>query len=135
MSDLPTPKPDITPETEEFWDATTDRELLLRRCPDCKTVYHYPRTLCPNCLNDDTEWIEASGNGVVYSYTVIRQTRGEYSDSTPYILAYVELEEGPRIMTNIVSCDPDDVTVGQKVTVIFDDVDEDVALYRFTPQE
>lgn len=135
MSDLPTPKPEITPETEVFWDATTDGELLLRRCPDCDTVYHYPRTLCPNCLNDDTEWIEASGTGVVYSYTVTRQTRGEYGDSTPYVLAYVELEEGPRIMTNIVGCDPDDVTVGQKVKVVFDDVDEDVALYRFTPQE
>lgn len=135
MSDLPAPKPAITPETEAFWAATTDGRLLLRRCTDCETVYHYPRALCPDCLSGDTEWTEASGEGVIYSYTVIRQTRGEYSDATPYVLAYVELVEGPRVMTNVVGNDPDDLEVGQAVEVVFDDVDDDASIYRFTPQE
>ncbi|WP_042663392.1 Zn-ribbon domain-containing OB-fold protein [Haloferax sp. ATB1] len=135
MSDLPTPRPFITPETELFWSATTEERLLLRRCTDCETVYFYPRELCPDCLSEDTEWTEASGEGVIYTYTVTRQTRGPYGDATPYVLAYVELEEGPRIVTNIVECDPDDLEIGQAVEVVFDDVDDEASLYRFRPQK
>jgi len=131
---LPTPVPRVTPETERFWEATADEKLLLRRCEDCGEHHHYPRAHCPFCFSDETEWVEASGEGELYSYTVTHQNTEPYDEATPYILAYVELEEGPRVMTNVVGVEPDDVSVGQEVTVVFDETDEgEYALPRFAP--
>ena len=131
--DLPAPAPPVNPETERFWDATADGVLLLKRCRACDATFHYPRARCPTCGAPDTEWFEASGRGTVYSYTATRQTGGDYADATPFLLAYVELEEGPRMMTNLVDCDPDEVTVGQAVSVVFHDTGDGNALPRFTP--
>lgn len=133
--DLPAPAPPVNPETEPFWEATAEGRLLLKRCSDCGKAFHYPRARCPACDSPDTEWFEASGRGSVYSYTVTRQTGGEYADATPYVLAYVELDEGPRIMTNVVDCDVDEVSIGQDVRVVFHDTGEGNALPRFTPAE
>ena len=134
MSDeLPTPEPPITPETEQFWDATCEDVLLLTLCSDCGDTFHYPRARCPHCASSDTEWINASGRGTIYSYTVTRKTGGEYANATPFVLAYVELDEGPRIMTNIVDHDLNDIEVGQRVKVRFHEIDEDHRLPRFTP--
>ncbi|MDZ7687449.1 MAG: Zn-ribbon domain-containing OB-fold protein [Halobacteriales archaeon] len=132
---LPTPKPRVTPETERFWEATADEKLLLKRCADCGEHHHYPRPHCPFCFSDETEWVEASGEGTVYTYTVTHQNGAPYDEATPYVLAYVELEEGPRVMTNIVGVEPDEVSVGQDVSVVFDDTDEgEYALPRFEPE-
>lgn len=134
MSDeLPTPAPPVNPETERFWEATADGSLLLCQCTECMSVFYYPRTRCPKCGDPNGEWVEASGQGTVYSYTVTRQTGGDYAEATPFVLAYVELEEGPRMMTNIVDCDVDEVAVGQAVHVVFHDTGEKSALPRFTP--
>jgi len=134
--ELPTPKPRVTPETERFWEATAEGRLLLKRCADCGECHHYPRSRCPFCSSDDTEWTEASGDGTVYTYTVTHQNGEPYDEATPYVLAYVELEEGPRMMTNILGVEPDDVSVGQDVTAVFDetDGDEDISLPRFAPR-
>jgi hypothetical protein len=131
--DLPAPAPPVNPETERFWDATADGTLLLERCEACGTTFHYPRARCPECGAPDTQWFEASGRGTVYSYTVTRQTGGDYADATPFVLAYVELEEGPRMMTNLVDCDHDDLAVGRSVSVVFHDTGEGNALPRFSP--
>ena len=133
MSDLPTPEPVINPETEEFWQATTEGRLLLRGCNDCGESYHYPRAICPHCFSDDTEFAEAAGTGEVYSYTVTHQAGGGYGEAAPFVLAYVELDESPRVMTNIVDVDPDDVEVGMPVEVTFDAVNDEAALFRFRP--
>lgn len=134
MSDLPAPEPGITPETEQFWEATTDGRLLLKRCEDCGRVHYYPRAHCPHCGSKATDWTEASGHGTVYSFSVPRQAGGEFGGATPYVLAYVELAEGPRMLTNVVGCDPDDVAVGMPVEVAFEAASDDAALPRFRPR-
>lgn len=130
---LPTPAPTVEPDTAEFWAATAGSRLLLRRCSSCATFIWYPRPLCPACHGTDTEWVESPGIGAVYSYTVSRRGEGPYREAAPYVLAYVELDEGPRLLTNIVGCDVDAVHIGQRVRVSFDDTGEGNALVRFTP--
>ena len=111
--------PNLTPETERFWKAAGDQTLLLRNCESCGLTYHYPRNHCPDCLSDDVIWQEAEGTGEVYSYSVTEQVSDPPVDELPLVVAYVELTEGPRLLTNIVDCDPDAVTVGLDVSVDF----------------
>jgi uncharacterized OB-fold protein len=94
-TELPAPAPDVNPETREYWDATAQGRLLLKRCLDCGSVIWYPRALCPQCASLRTEWFEASGRGRVYSYTLNHRGQGAYSGAGPYVLAYVELDEAP----------------------------------------
>lgn len=129
---LPAPAPLINVETKPFWDATLQGKLLLPRCNACGTVIWYPRLFCPECSSFDVAWIEASGRGTVYSFTVNRRGQGDYRDLM-FVLAYVELEEGPRVLTNIVDCDPESVTIGQNVEVVFHDTGSGAALPRFRP--
>jgi len=132
-SNLPTNAPPVSNETQEFWDATAEGRFLLKRCDACGTVIWYPRFLCPDCHSTETSWFEASGKGTVYSYTVPRRGQGPWRDAVPFIVAYVELEEGPRILTNLVGVEPDAVEIGMPVEVTWHDTGEGSALYRFTP--
>lgn len=132
---LPAPAPRINPESAPFWGATASGKLLLRRCPNCDSVVWYPRTMCPQCWHIGTEWFEASGHGSIYSFTVVHKAEGAYRDVTPYVVAYVELAEGPRIMTNVVEVDPSSVRVGQPVEVVFHDTGSGSALPRFRPAD
>jgi uncharacterized OB-fold protein len=133
-SGLPTPAPEIAPEARPFWAAAARGRLLLQRCAGCAAVVWYPRGLCPACGGTSLEWFEASGRGTVYSYTVVRRgAAGPYADATPYVLAYVELEEGPRILTNVVHADVDAVRVGDAVRAVFEPAGEDAGLVRFAP--
>jgi uncharacterized OB-fold protein len=129
---LPAPPPIINSETKSFWDATTTGKLLLPRCTDCSTVIWYPRAFCPECSSFDLTWFEATGRGTIYSYTVNRRGQGDYRDLA-YVLAYVELDQGPRVLTNIVDCDADSVAVGQAVQVVFHPTSNGAALPRFRP--
>jgi len=130
---LPTPTPAVDVETEEFWTATASGRLLLKRCDSCGLVIWYPKSLCPSCHSTSTSWFEAGGDGTVYSFTVSRRGEGPYREAAPFVLAYVELDEGPRLMTNVVDCDVDSVRIGQRVRVVFDDTGDGNALIRFTP--
>jgi uncharacterized OB-fold protein len=99
-------------------------------------VIWYPRPFCPSCASTRVAWIEASGRGTVYSFTVNRRGQADlpaYREAGTYVLAYVELEEGPRMLTNIVDCDPDSVHIGQRVEVVFHDTGQGTALPRFRP--
>ena len=133
MSDLPVMAPVVSVETQDYWAATAEGRLLLKRCDACGHVIWYPRGICPDCHSTDTSWFEASGNGVVYSFTVNRKGDGPWKEAAPYVLAYVELDEGPRVMTNIVDCDVDTVAIGQRVTAVWDDTGQGNALLRFRP--
>ena len=132
---LPAPAPARTPETDEFWAATSTGRLLLARCAQCTAVIWYPRALCPDCGSTSVTWIEASGLGTVYSFTVVHRGTGPYRDAAPYVVAYVELAEGPRVLTNLIGCAPDQVQIGQRVRVVFCDTGEASSLYRFEPAE
>jgi len=130
---LPAPVPPVHPETRPFWDATAEGRLLLPRCAACPAVIWYPRGICPECASTEIEWFEASGRGVIYSRTINRRGLGAYKDAGAYVLAYVELEEGPRVMTNIVDCDPETISIGDAVEATFHETGEGPALVRFRP--
>ncbi|MFV0257928.1 MAG: Zn-ribbon domain-containing OB-fold protein [Acidimicrobiales bacterium] len=131
---LPVGVPHPNPDSAPFWSATAEGRFLLQRCTRCDTVLWWPRAVCPECSSFDLEWFDATGEGVVYSFSIVRRTPDRrWAPSAPYVLAYVELDEGPRVMTNIVDCDPDSVTVDQRVRVVWHDTGEGSALPRFTP--
>lgn len=108
------PDPLVNPETRRWWDAASQRRLLIGRCDACGRYHFYPRALCPHCLSDRTEWVEAGGGGVIYSFSVMR--RGA---PAPYAIAYVTLDEGVSMLTNLVDCDFDALAIGQRVRVAF----------------
>jgi hypothetical protein len=130
---LPAPVPERTPETEPFWAATQEGRLVLAHCDGCGATIWYPRAVCPSCGGRSIGWLEASGRGQVYSFSIAYRGPGPYRDVAPYVVAYVELDEGPRVLTNIVGCPPEEVRIGQTVRVVFDDTGAGCALYRFEP--
>jgi uncharacterized OB-fold protein len=119
--------PPVNPETKPFWDAAAAGKLLIKKCASCGEFHYYPRTLCPFCFSDKTEWYAASGRGTVYSYSVMRRA------PVPYAIAYVTLEEGVTMMTNIVDCDFDSIRIGQKVRLVFKASDGGPPVPMFTP--
>lgn len=117
------------PETEPFWRASANSKLLLKRCAACMKTHWYPRVVCPLCGSDKTDWIEASGRGEVYSYSVIERADPQY------ILAWVRLEEGPTLITNIVDCKLDAVGIGDQVEVAFRRAKEGRTVPVFVPAD
>jgi uncharacterized OB-fold protein len=119
-------------QTLAYWEGCGRGELVLQRCPACDLVQHRPRGVCAHCLSSDLEHFVASGRGVVYSCTVIHQNGiPPFRDACPDVLAYVDLEEGPRLMTNIVGCDPGTVEIGMDVVIEFVPAGEGLGVPRF----
>lgn len=117
-----------------YWEAAARGELLVQECPSCGHRQFYPRAMCTRCAAEP-EWIQASGRGTVHTYTVIHQNLGDpWQEMTPYIVAMVELEEGPMMMTNITHCDPDEVEIGMPVEVHTVAVDDGIGLPFFRPR-
>jgi len=128
------PLPRIDEDSRGYWEALARHELYFQRCRDCGTKRFYPRALCPACLSAGTEWVRASGRGSVYSFTVTYQNQAPgFREELPYVLAIVDLAEGPRLMTNIVGCPPEQVRIGLPVEVVFEDVTPEVTLAKFRP--
>ncbi len=121
------PAPPVNSETQPFWDAAAEGQLLVKRCRSCGQVHYYPRAICPFCFADATEWLQASGRGTIYSYSVMRRV------PVPYAIAYVTLEEGVTMMTNIVGCDLDAIRIGQAVKVVFRPTEGGPPVPMFTP--
>ena len=118
--ELENPRPIADWETRGYWEGAGRGELVLQRCKACGTVQHRPRALCVTCLKSEIEHFVASGRGVVYTFTVTEQNQvPPFRDAVPYVLAYVELEEGPRLLTNVVGCAPDEVRIGMPVRAEF----------------
>jgi uncharacterized OB-fold protein len=117
-----------TAETAPFWDAAKEGRFLVKRCKTTGRSFWYPRTYSPFVAGGETEWVEASGEGVIYSYSVMRRAKPSY------VMAYVTLDEGPTMMTNIVDCDPDSLNIGDRVTVVFKSTEGGDELPMFTPK-
>ncbi|GAA3227837.1 Zn-ribbon domain-containing OB-fold protein [Pseudonocardia petroleophila] len=116
----PTPHP--SPVTRPFWEACARHELVLQRCAACSASVFYPRSVCPVCGSSRLGWEAASGTGTLYSYTVARRaTHRKLADRVPYVIAIVELDEGPRLTSTVVGTDPDDLTIGARLRVDFED--------------
>jgi len=128
------PMPRPTRTSAPYWQAIREHRLDLPWCPRCGDWVFYPRPFCPRCLHPDLEWRTVSGRGTVYTYTVIRRAVSPYyMDKTPYVHAIVELEEGPRLVTNIVNCAPEEVHIGMPVRAVFQDWEEGTLVF-FEPR-
>ena len=125
--DRPLPANIVDPATEAYFAAARNGVLRLRQCTGCKKPHWYPRPLCPYCLGD-TEWVDAQGGGSIYSVSVTRR-----AGPTPYAIAYVTLDEGVTMLTNIVDCDLDTLRIGQRVQVCFKPTDGGGVVPMFTP--
>jgi hypothetical protein len=125
-ADIQYTKPVADWETRAFWEGCGRHELVLQRCRGCNTVQFRPRAVCASCLSGDIEHFVASGRGSVYTFTVTHQNHvPAFRDACPYVLAYVQLEEGPQLMTHVVGCAPEDVKIGMAVEVEFVDLEID----------
>ena len=121
-------------QTRAFWEGCGRRELVLQRCQACGIVQHRPRGLCVSCLSDDLEHFVATGEGQVYTFTITHQNGlPGFREHCPYVLAYVELDEGPRLMSHVVGCDPEEVTIGMRVRAEFVLTDKQLGVPRFIP--
>ncbi len=119
--------PQPNPETKAFWDACAQGRLMIGKCRACGETHYYPRAICPNCLSEETELQPASGQGVIYTYSVMRRA------PVPYAIAYVTLAEGPTMMTNIVDCDLNAIRIGQRVRLVFKPSEGGPPVPMFTP--
>jgi uncharacterized protein len=127
-------KPVVDWETRGYWEGAGRHEIVLQRCKRCGTVQHRPRALCVTCLSDEIEHFVASGRGSVWTFTVTEQNQvPPFRDAVPYVLAYVELEEGPRLLTNVVGCAPTDVRIGMPVRAEFRGDADGLATPVFVP--
>ncbi len=114
------PAPSIDPGSAPYWEALKEGRLVLKSCEGCGKAHFYPRELCPYCHSADLSWIEASGHGLIYSFTVCRRPAGPaFVDEVPYVVALIDLAEGPRMMSRVVG-DPTKVAIGQHVKVLFE---------------
>jgi uncharacterized OB-fold protein len=121
-------------ETELYWEKAHAHELWLMRCDDCGNAYFYPRSICPICFSRNTRWFQASGRGTLYAFSIVHRPPSP-AFAAPYVAAMVELEEGPRMPTNLVDVEPDPtaIRIGMPVEVVFEDVTETISLPKFRP--
>ncbi len=118
--------------SQPFWDGTRRGKFLLQKCGACGAYRWTPQWLCTKCHSLDFAWVEASGDAKVYSFSVVHRPPLP-GFKAPYVVATVELAEGPMMLTNIVDCDPKDVKIDMKVKVTFDKVSDEISLYKFRP--
>jgi len=128
---LPVPRPWSKP----FWEGTKKNKYLIQTCAHCNAQIFYPRRFCPECWSEKFDWKEAKGTGKVYTFTVTYAGAEEkFKDDYPYILALIDLDEGIRIMSNIVDCDPEKAKIGMEVEVSFKKISEEYTLPLFRPR-
>ena len=120
--------------SEPFWAAARRHELVVQQCTACDALAFYPRSTCPSCGSAELDWRPVSGNGTLHSLTVARRaTHPKLADRVPYVIAVVELDEGPRLTSTVVDCDPDALRIGQRLAVGFEDHAE-ISLPVFRPR-
>lgn len=122
------PAPSVNVESKPFWDACGEGKLLIGRCKACKEPHYYPRALCPFCFSDDVVFEPSSGEGEIYSYSVMYR-----SPTGPYAIGYVNLKEGPAVLTNFVDCDFKSLKIGMKVKVAFQPTENGPPVPVFKP--
>ena len=129
-------EPPISAVAAPFWEATRRRELVLQWCEGCDKPIHYPRALCPFCNSDALEFRAVSGSGTVYARTVVhRPGNPTMAERVPYVVALIQLDEGARLMSNVVGCEPHDVHVGMQVKTTWEELSDGRALPLFEPSD
>ncbi|HAL49090.1 MAG: Zn-ribbon domain-containing OB-fold protein [SAR202 cluster bacterium] len=129
------PIPEPVPETQFYWDKVREHELWIQKCNDCNHVFFYPRLHCPECTSDSVEPMQASGKGILHTYMINQRPPPGWEAEAPYAIAIVQLEEGPRMMSNIVGIEntPENLVLDMPLEVVFDDVLPDVTIPKWKP--
>ena len=135
MAEYRKPIPQPTPETQDFWDGAKAGHLRLQRCTACSHTYFPPRNFCPNCASRAVESFTASGKGRLYSYVINHRPARGFEEEAPYAIAVVELNEGPRMMTNLVGVEqtPEALPLDLPLEVTFEEISETISLPKFKP--
>ncbi len=132
MKEYRKPLPQIQPWSAAFWEGTKKHELLIQECGDCGAKIFYPRKYCPECWSSNMGWSRAGGRGTVYSHTTtMTGVETKFVEDLPFVLAVIDLDEGVRMTGNIIDCDPDDVTIGMEVEVVFEEVTPEITLPKW----
>lgn len=132
--DMTRPLPETQPWSEKFWQGTKQGKLLIQHCRDCNSNIFYPRKVCPECWSSNLDWIESTGKAKVYMFsTAYDMVEPKFMSDLPYTIAYVNLEEGIRMMTRIVECDPAAIHIDMDVEVVFHKLNDDFYLPYFKP--
>lgn len=132
MGAVDKPLPQISPEMAPFWEAARRHQLVVQRCRGCGAHRFPARDICSRCLSREVEWAPVSGRGTIFSYAIMHQVyHPGFADEVPYAVVQVELEEGARMLTNVVGCPPAELTVGMPVEVMFEDRTPEVTLPKF----
>jgi len=138
MAEQGKPLPRVTSLTQPYWEAAAQKRLVIQRCAKCGEYVWCPRPACSECGSEQLEWTAVSGRGTVFSFTIIRQViaRGAaaFEKEVPYIVAWIDLEEGPRFCSNVVDCPTDQITIGMPVEVVFDQASSEIVLPKFRPR-
>ncbi|MFQ6030300.1 MAG: Zn-ribbon domain-containing OB-fold protein [Dehalococcoidia bacterium] len=130
----PLPRPISVELTRPFWEAAKRHELVMPRCTKCDHFFFYPREECPRCFSRDIEWAKVSGNGRLHTYTIVHQPASPaFQEDAPHVYAVVQLDEGPRMISNIVECELDALQVDMPLVPAFDDVTPEWTLVKFKP--
>ncbi len=130
----PLPNPLHHEASLPFWEGAARGELMMPHCKMCDRLFFYPREVCPVCLSANIDWMTVSGRGRVYSFTIIHQpAHPAFREDTPYVYAIIQLDEGPRMISNLVECATDDARIGMPVVAVFDAVTPEVTLVKFRP--
>ncbi|HON38121.1 MAG: Zn-ribbon domain-containing OB-fold protein [Desulfomonilia bacterium] len=128
------PLPRINSDNREFWEGCRNHELRFQKCASCGHIRFPASYVCPKCLRKDFQWIVSAGIGKVYTYAVYHVAYHQgFLEDLPYVVAVVELQEGPRLLTNIVGCPPEEVSCEMPVTVVWKDATPDISLPMFRP--
>jgi uncharacterized OB-fold protein len=128
-------EPPISRVSEQFWEATRRRELMMQQCGDCERWVWYPRMLCPHCGMTNLEWRAVAGTGRVYAISVqYRAGTPQMNDRCPFAVALIDLDEGVRVMSNVVGCDPEAVRIGDEVELDWEPLSDGRHLMVFKPQ-
>lgn len=128
------PLPVKTEENTRYWESARRHALELQRCGGCGRFRYPPATFCPRCLSHEAEWLPVSGRAAVYSFIVVHQRYDpSFADELPYNVAVVELDEGPRLVTNIIGCRNDEIHIGMPLRLVYEDVTEEFTLPKFRP--
>jgi len=117
VSEIQRPHPEPDGETQPFWDGIAEGRLRLQRCRACERYVFYPRSVCPHCMAAGLEWTDATGRGAVHAFTVVHRAPPGFTEDAPYVVAMIELEEGPRMLTRLLDVAPGDAEIGMKVEV------------------
>ena len=129
---FPLMRPLVDFDNQGFWDGVKRHQLVFQKCKDCGTFVHPPRPMCPKCQSLNKEWSPSSGKGHIYSWVTVTYDKAGYpAIKVPYAVVLVELEEGVRVVSNVVGMKPEEVHIGMPVEVVFDDINEELTLFKF----